>query len=322
MQGIKSLMIHAHTRYPVVSAYEFEFLKTEREIQDLLKPCTVYFILQRSLIYINNFTTEDGVIKFQIDDDTSTSPIDCSFVPSDNGMQTPGDKIFIEAQFYKATPDYTQPFNGMAGFKLYAEENQFLGWFSPQKFIYEVLSGNIEADISGDIRAYLDYTVHYIGKSFSQDIWERLTGHEKMQRILTVEDSLNTQALKSPFEICLLMLDIDGFDENTIYPTFDFAVPEGHTPIVYDLNTAADFEKFLTPNLAPRSEALTTEVEAMLINKFKPEYNSILFNNYPYIQNGTRDSGYTFSRLIIEKMPAILMTEHHTQNVVIPTTNL
>jgi len=35
-QGVKTIQIHARTRYPIVSAYEFEFLKTEQEIQALL----------------------------------------------------------------------------------------------------------------------------------------------------------------------------------------------------------------------------------------------------------------------------------------------
>lgn len=33
-RGIKTIQTHAQTRYPIVSAYEFEFLKSESEIQE------------------------------------------------------------------------------------------------------------------------------------------------------------------------------------------------------------------------------------------------------------------------------------------------
>jgi hypothetical protein len=55
---------------------------------------------------------------------------------------------------------------------------------------------------------------------------------------------------------------------------------------------------------------LTSEVEAMLINSFKPEYNKIQFNNYPMIKRGTRSKGYTESSLVIERNPTTLKTEY------------
>lgn len=318
--GIKNIVIHATTRYPIVSAYEFEFLKTEKEVQSLLKPCTIYFILQRSLIYIEDFTAKDGVINFKINDDRDTPPLTCNFVPSDNGIGNPDEELLINAQFYKKTADSSQPFNDMAGFKVFTVNEEFLVWFSPQKFIYEYLSGSLRAEVSGNIKDYLDYTVHYIGKAFSQDIWRRLTSHQKMQKILTLEDSLNTKALKAPFEISLLMLDIDRFDEFNIFPLYDFFVQEGIEPIVHEFYFEEEndsFENYNTPNLLPRSEELTTEIEAFLVSTFKPFYNDILFENYPLIQNGTRSAGYTASTLLVEKLPAILKTEHHTQDVIL-----
>lgn len=203
-------------------------------------------------------------------------------------------------------------------------DKQFLGWFSPAKFLYEYLSGALTAGIRGNIDAYLDYTVHYIGKSFSQDIWLRLTGHEKMQSILTMEDTISTRALKAPFEISLLMLEIDGFDEANIFPTYEFALKPGVVPIVheFDPEDEGSFNSFYDPKLAADSEQLTTEVEAMLINCFKPAYNDVLFDNYPNIRSGTRSAGYTESMLVIEKLPAILRTSHHIQGLVLPAFTL
>lgn len=320
IHGVKNIEIHAKTQYPIVSAYEFEFLKTDNEIKALLKPCTIYFIIQRPLMYYNNFKTCDGLITFEIVDDSSSIPLQCSFIPSENKFCTEEEDIQVEVLFYKKYKDIKEPFNDVAAFKLLNINNEFLSWFSPQKFIYEFLSGSIKADINGDITKYIDYKVHYIGKAFSQDIWERLTGHEKMQKILTLEDSLNTKSLKAPFEISLLMLNINGFTEANIFPYNGFGLSKDCNPILHDISFEEDndsFERFNSVALSSDSEQLTIEVEAMLINSFKPEkYNKVLYKNYPNIKNGTRSVGYSESTLIIELCPAILKTDNYTQNVI------
>ncbi|SEJ51921.1 hypothetical protein SAMN05216201_11040 [Pseudomonas linyingensis] len=320
-KGIKTIQIHAQTRYPVVSAYEFEFLKSEKEIQALLKPCTIYFILQRPLLYFDNLCVADGKMTFSITDDSNCPPLECTFIPSENGFCKPDEELLIDIQFYKKTPDKAEPFNDVSAFKLCTLKNVFLGWFSPSKFLYEVLDRRLKANIIGNISDYLDFQVHYIGKAFSQDIWNRLTGHHKMQSILTLEDSLNQRSLRAPLEISLLMLDIDGYDEGNIFPTFEFALQPGIEPIVYTFSNDEDdprFDEYYEPKLPPRAPELTSEVEAILVSTFKPKYNEVLFENYPDIKAGTRSAGYTQSTLLIEKMPAILRTEHHVQGLVLP----
>ena len=320
-KGIKTIQIHAQTRYSIVSAYEFEFLKSEKEIQALLKPCTIYFILQRPLPYFDNLRVIDGKITFRITDDSNCQPLECTLIPSENGFCKADEELLIDVQFYKKIPDKVEPFNDVGAFKLLTLKNDFLGWFSPSKFLYEVLDRRLRANVVGNIADYLDFQVHYIGKAFSQDIWNRLTGHHKMQSILTLEESLNQRSLRAPFEISLLMLDIDGYDEGNMFPTFEFALQPGIEPIVYEFSDDEDdprFEEYYKPKLSPRAPELTSEVEAMLVSTFKPKYNEVLFENYPEIKAGTRSAGYTQSTLLIEKMPAILKTEHHAQGLVLP----
>lgn len=320
-QGIKTIQIHAQTRYPIVSAYEFEFLKSESEIQALLKPCTIYFILQRPLLYFDNLRIADSGITFSITDDSSRQPLECTFVPSENGFCGPDEELLIDLQFFKKTPDTAAPYNDVGAIKFLNLNQNFLGWFSPSKFLYEILDQRLKAKVVGNIADYLDFQVHYIGKAFSQDIWNRLTGHEKMQSILTLEDSLNQRSLRAPFEISLLMLDIDGYDEANIFPNYEFALQPGIDPIEYAFSDAEDderFDQYYDPKLAARAPELTSEVEAMLVSTFKPKYNDIKFENYPNIKAGTRSAGYTQSTLMIEKLPAILKTEHHEQGLVLP----
>lgn len=318
LQGAKTIEILGKTTYPIVSAYEFEFLKEEEEIQALLKPCTIYFILQRPLLTFSNFVSGEGVISFEITDDRNTAPLRCKFDPAQNGLCEPDEQLLIEANFYKKVKPKEQPFDGLAGFRILSADRKFLAWFGPQKFLYECIARDLKAEITGDVNDYIDYHVHYIGKAFSQDIWKRLTGHHKMQRILTMEDALNTEQLKAPFEISLLMLDIDGFREMNMFPYNEALLRLEAEPILFDipLDDEEALVSFNTPLLETGSEELTTEVEAMLVNLFRPSYNEVLFENYPHIKNGTRDAGYSEASLMIERLPAILSTPFHKQHAV------
>jgi len=47
--GIKNIKIIGTTQYPIVSAYEYEFLKAEEDVRARLSDCIIYFILQRPL---------------------------------------------------------------------------------------------------------------------------------------------------------------------------------------------------------------------------------------------------------------------------------
>jgi hypothetical protein len=203
----------------------------------------------------------------------------------------------------------------VAVFKLVSANGTVLDWFSPSKFLYEALfTERDDMDVSGDHSQFRDYHVHYIGQAFKNDVWKRLTGHEKMQSILTNEDALNTQSLRAPFEISILLLDVDGYTEAAMMPPSAIAIRPGHTPIIHKFSLAEDdgtFEKFANMTLATRAQELTNEVEAMLVKQFDPQYNILKYRNYPNIKKGTRSAGYTQSELMIERMPALLKSRKH-----------
>jgi hypothetical protein len=320
--GVKKIQIHAQARYPIVSAYEFHFLKTEAEIQTLLKPCTIYFILQRPLLWFQGVRVADREIILEITDGLSNPPLKCIFEPGANGGAALGEEILIDILFYKKNRDPEPPFNDVAALKILNTDKKFLDWFSPQKFLYEYLSGSLKANIEGNISHYLDYSVLYIGKSFSQMIWERLTGHEKMQEILTLEESISANPnSRVPFEIALLMLDIEGYSETHIFPIPGLPLDSGIKPIVHEIRNddgGESYSKYYDQKLDARAPELTSEVEGMLINAFKPKHNEKLFENYPLLKKGTRSAGYTESFLKIEKMPAILKTRHYTLDLLLP----
>lgn len=313
LTGIKNIQIIATTRYPIVSAYEYEFLKGEEEVRARISGCSIYFILQRPMTYFDDVRMSNGCIYLDIVD-TVHEPLHCKIDLVECELAQPDEDVWVEIQYYKKEPDAQPPYHDVAAFKIHQEDGTFVVWETPQKLLYESIVNGLPVKFGGNINDYLSYHVHYIGKAFSQPVWDRLTGHEKMQRILTLEGPLASTNARSPFEITLLMLDIVGFDEANIAFNYGFAVPKGVTPIVYDISTDDKFAKFSEPNLESRSPELTSEVEAMLIHTFKPAYNDVLFEGYPNIRRGTRSAGYTHATLLIEKLPVALETKYYAQS--------
>lgn len=116
------------------------------------------------------------------------------------------------------------------------------------------------------------------------------------------------------------MLSVVGMNDAAAYINWEAALPPGSTPILHEFdfeNDNGSFEKFTAPQLELGSAELTNEVEALLINLFRPEYNEKLFKNYPNIKKGARSAGYTDTSLTIERLPAVLSTKHHTQAAIV-----
>lgn len=307
--GVKALTIKATVRYPVVSAYEFEFLKEEAAVKQHLEPCTLYVIIQRPLLVINNLHGKDGVIHFTIDDDTPSAPLECEINLVEAGfLQHEGEEFELEMQFFRPRDRDNHAFNELACFKIFDCNGSFKVWFSAQRFIYHYLEAAPGFSLAGDVTKYIDYTVHYIGKAFNQAVWERLTGHEKMQKVLTMERSKNVRSLGAPFEISLMLIAITDALETYQIPYMGWPLIED--PILHPISTDAEMERFLTPWVTEPTVELTNEFEAKLISELKPDYNQTQFSKYPYIASGARSLGYSICDLQITMMPAILQTRH------------
>ncbi|MBF8179794.1 hypothetical protein, partial [Herminiimonas contaminans] len=226
LMGAKKILIHATTRYPIVSAYEFEFLMKEDVIRKRMKGCTLYLILQRPLTYMTNLRESHDGIHFDIVDDHQ-APLRCHLPLIENKIAAADELMTLDVLFLKRTPDTKSPFNDVAGFKLWRENGSFVVWYSPHKFLYEVLVGSLHANIEGDPCRFLDFRVHYIGQTISQRVWKRLTGHHKLQKVLTMEGPVNEKrGNRVAWEVSLVMLSIDDFESLS-----DFLCAEGHEMI-------------------------------------------------------------------------------------------
>ena len=312
--GVRFANIYASTVYPLVSAWEFEFLKMEDIIRERWNNCTIYMVVQRPLTYFDNVVIDDCYIHFEITDGEKP-PLPCRINLVANDLCKPGEVVEISVEFFSNTPGQVQPLRNVGAFKIFREDGSFLVWWSPQKILYEMLVNDLEVEIAEGSNpfAFLDYKVHYIGKSFSQKVWDRLTGHEKMQRILTLEREIGASPeARAPFEISLIFLNLLGLDDVPMIGSFDGSPINGAKPIIHELDPSdpdalGDF--MMNSPVKLGDEALTREVEAMLIHQFQPEYNEVKYNNYPNIKGGMRTMGYTDTHLALERLPAFLYSD-------------
>lgn len=314
-QGVRFANIYAGTVYPLVSAWEFEFLKAEDIIRERWNNCTIYMVVQRPLTYFDNVVIDDSYIRFEIADGEKP-PLPCRINLVANDICKPGETVEISVEFFSKTPSQEQPLQNVGAFKIFREDGSFIVWWSPQKILYEMLVNDLEVEIAEGSNpfAFLDYKVHYIGRSFSQKVWNRLTGHEKMQRILTLEREIGASPeARAPFEISLIFLNLLGLDDAPMIGSFDGSPINGAEPIIHDLDLSDEdaLGNFMMNSpVKLGDEALTREVEAMLIHRFQPEYNDVKFANYPTIKGGMRSMGYTDTHLALERLPAFLYSDH------------
>lgn len=315
VQGVRFANVIASITYPIVSAWEFEFLKEEQILRERWDGCTVYMVVQRPLTFFDHVVIDGTYIHFEIADGTKR-PLRCRIDLVGNRICRAEEILDISIGFYSSSPGTGQPYRNVGAFQIYREDGSFVVWWSPQKILYEMLIRGlaVEVEEDGDPFAFLDFKIHYIGKSFSQKVWKRLTGHTKMQKILTREREVGpTPEARAPFEISLIILKVVGLDDMPMVGDLALDGMNGASPIMHTIDLGDDhaYERFvLTPPVQLGDEALTREVEALLINRFRPEYNQIKFDNYPDFEGGMRSKGYTATTLTIEGLPAFLYTDH------------
>lgn len=295
--------INCSLKYPVVSAWEFEQLKKENNFKKYIKPCTIYLIGQRPLLYMNNLEWSGDVVKFDIVDMNENEPLKCEINIHDAGYSSEPHSLL--AHFHNEDHGkQQQPFNNVAAFRIYDANEKFLVWYSPQKFIYEYCTGRLKSKIYGDVNKYIDYKIHYIGKSFDQLIWNRLKAHHALQTVLITERSLDKTAALNSLEISLIMLGLDSTTGLTEFG-FPYALRDVKKPIALSLHK--DMGKIMTTEELGLNH--TNEVEALLISDLRPTHNDKKFKKYPNIKNGMRDLGYSKTILNITGFPVILKTD-------------
>jgi hypothetical protein len=268
--------------YPPVSNYDFTNIRDEEEVQNYIKNSRLYMISQRpKLIFDNIAIDQHENIHFEIVQETSNYRI-YGILPirQTELIRDIANEVYVEFGRYEQDFNFGEPpYHNIDGIKFYDKNMEFISWLTPERLIYEYSHSTIEVGGMAGWGELVKYNILYVGKSTDQDIWERLTGHEKLQDILSQKASLKFGTLPT-HEICLLLFKIDAFENINILGNFkDFDNME-----VF-LNKSEINNLFkLEPILDDKSIFL--DAEKAFVKCLNPEYNKVKFKSYPKSNDG------------------------------------
>ncbi len=261
---------------------DFTILKKDEYFKKALEDSSIYIIAQRPEIYFDNvISSENGLLTFEIRQKQNDKILLCKIPIFQEYIATDPNKDVILYFGFNDPKDNAQqyPVRNVSGIKFY-QENQslenFLIWFSPEKFLQNYWKGYIDAEIEGDLYDFTKYNVHYVGQSTKQTIWKRLTGHNKLQDILSLENPFTHGSIPT-HEIAILCF---SFEENIQLKSFDINSSMGDM-----------VDSYLGKNF-PNSRTISLDVEKALIKAIQPKYNDELFNNYPKSIDGLYQHAY------------------------------
>ncbi|WP_306349888.1 hypothetical protein [Flavobacterium sp. '19STA2R22 D10 B1'] len=286
----KSLLGQLQLAYGPMSNYDFSILKQDSIVQDLLRESSLYIIAQRPVLSFENLTFNEieKVVYFEIHQKNNLKKLSVKLPFFQENIATDYEKEVI-IDIGSNDPDHVfdrENIVNVHGIKFYEStqtRENFLVWFSPEKFIHNYSRGHIEAEITGNVGDFLNYKVLYVGKATDQDIWTRLTGHSSLQDILSVEYPFVYGSLPT-HEIVLLLFEFyDNFTMRT-----------------YDINSSVEemTDSFLGKN-HPDKKTVFLDAEKALIKAMQPKHNKVLFKNYPKSKDGLHKHnfdtvGFTF----------------------------
>lgn len=274
--------------YPAISVYEFDFIKEEQAVIDYLRASSIYMICQRPVLYFDDMCLDHGELQTKIKQRGRSDELKVLLMfDEDNFSITNGAGYWVDIQSYEKKKPTQQPFRNVAGIKLLDSKKNFLMWLSPERLLFEWLHGRLTAQIDGDFHEFIKYSVHYIGQAQNQNIVERLTGHDNLQKVLTREHPFIQEEF-SPFELSLIFLKLETCSQTTmLLPAEEVKRLNGKVLSDYEIGCA-----FMPVSLDDIRESAVNDFEAFLINFFLPKYNRIKYKSYPRIKNGLKAAGY------------------------------
>jgi hypothetical protein len=279
----KSIINQLKIAYGTLTNYEFSIVKNDPSIELALDRASLYIIAQRNVISFENIVPnqKDNLLEFEIHQKNNPNILKCRLPYLQETIGATGEyEIHLALNYIdKKNIQDKPPIGNVYGFSLIEhknKENRFLIWFSPEKLLENVWNGNVICEIDGNIRDFLKYKVHYVGKATKQSILKRLTGHSTLQDILSLEHPFSYGDLPT-HEVAILCFE---FQDNIEIKTFG---------VESDNNDITDA---LMGKNYPDQEKIFLDAEKALIKAMKPTYNKELFNNYPISKDGLYKDNY------------------------------
>lgn len=272
--------------YSPLSNFEFTILKEDEIILSAIEASNVYVIGQRAILSFENIeiVSDEQILYFEIHQKDNPNVLKCRLPYLQDIIGANEERLIGMAinTIDSLDEHETSRIKKIHGFSLVeypdncVETVRFLVWFSPEKFLQNYWKGLIECEVDGDIRNFLIYKVHYVGKATEQTIVERLTGHSSLQDILSLENPFKFGDLPT-HEIVILFLK---FRDNL----------EMHT---WGENTdPKEMAAVMMGKKRPNEKKIFLDAEKALVKAMKPKYNKILFKNYPKSNDGLYNEKY------------------------------
>lgn len=196
------------------------------------------------------------------------------------------DDIYFEFGSYDKAYKFDKfPFDNIDGFKFYNKDKEFIAWLTPERLIYEYAHNKIEVVGLDGWGKLFKYNILYIGKATDQDIWARLTGHEKLQEILSKEMPLQYGTVPS-HEITLLLFRINSFENFEILGNFE---DMQNLDKIISEDGVNDLFELKAP---PKEKNIFLDAEKAFVKLLNPEYNKIKFKSYPKSDDGLYNQDY------------------------------
>ena len=285
MNTRKSILNRLELAYAPLTGYEFAIQKKDSLIELAMEKASLYVIGQRPVITFENVIPDsfEYALNFEIHQKGNPNILKGKLPLIQKCVDSkPNDLIAIAVNFLNKQETQNEfPIGNLHGFSLAKQlenKREFLIWFSPEKLLQNWWKEQIDCEIEGDFKSFLNYKVHYVGKATKQSILKRLTGHSTFQDILSIESPITYKDLPT-HEITLLCFE---FEDNLELRSF------GDDADIKEMTATLMGENF------PKQETIFLDAEKALISAIKPDYNKELFKSYPKSKDGLFKDNYNY----------------------------
>ncbi|MGI4886485.1 MAG: hypothetical protein ACRYFR_16130 [Janthinobacterium lividum] len=281
----KAIINQLKLAYSPLSNRDFTVLRNDPDIQACLKSSSLYAICQRPELQFVNliYSQAELSVKLEIHQENNPNILLIEFSLKQERLEIDFSKtVLAYVGSHKNNAQLEDfPLSNFSGFRLHESEDghtlgKFIVWFTPEKLLQNIWNGGIIANVIGKISDFTNYQVHYVGKATDQRVWKRLTGHDTLQDILSLENPIAIDSLPT-HEIAILFF---AFRDNLHIQRFTNESDE------------SEFADFVLGNNFPEQKTIFLDAEKALINIMMPKYNKELFKNYPKSKDGLYKNSY------------------------------
>lgn len=246
--------------YPPISNQEGCWFWKDKEVREYVKSSKLYMLVHRKeLKFFDIVLTEipKGIFKFRI----SMGEYQSSYF----SYQFTGNLAILIEKYGTLTIE-----EGEKLFRIKQEETgDVLYWATPDKILYEGITGNIilESENVIDIKMLQKFDLLYVGISKNNDSFSRLFGEAHHGRLNILSNEMTKEkSSRMTDELMILLFEVTWFN----------------------INILDDIDSFVYTD---DEKAIIADAEKAFVSILNSKYNEIKFKNYPDGKDGLFNKG-------------------------------